>query len=55
MHLFFYVRLLAFLLLNVANKITYGSSLKAKLVVFVYEQGPQMLIVFGRGPQIMKI
>ena len=38
MHLFFYFLLLAFLLLNVANKITNGSPLKAKLGTFVEEQ-----------------
>ena len=37
MHLFFYFRLLA-LLLNVANKITDGNPLKAKLGIFVDEQ-----------------
>ena len=48
MHLFFYCRSLAFLLLKVANKIT--ESLKAKLGIFVEEQGPQVLRVFGRRP-----
>ena len=55
MHLFFYVRLLAFLLLNVANKITDGNLLKAKLDIFIEEQGPQVLRFFGRGPRIIKV
>ena len=39
----------------VANKITDGYLLKAKLGIFIEEQGPQVLRVFGRGPQIMKV
>ena len=39
MHLFFYFCLLASLSLNVANKITDGNPLKAKLDVFVEKQG----------------
>ena len=39
MHLFFYFCLLTFLLLNVANKITDGNPLKAKLSIFIEEQG----------------
>ena len=38
MHLFFYLRLLAFLLLNLANKTTVGNPLKAKLGIFTEEQ-----------------
>ena len=37
-HLFFYFRLLAFLLLNVANKIADGNPLKAKLGICIEEQ-----------------
>ena len=55
MHLFFYFRLLAFLILNVANKITDENPLKAKLGNFFEEQGQQVLIVFGRGLRIMKV
>ena len=55
MHLFFYVRLLAFLLLNVANKIIDGNLLKAKLGIFIEEQGPQVLRFFGRRLQIIKV
>ena len=45
MHLFFYFfHLLGFLLLNVANKITDGNPLKAKLLIFIEEQGPQVLM-----------
>ena len=55
MHLFFYVRLLAFLLLNVSNKITDGNLLKAKLGIYIKEQGPQVLRFFGRGLQIIKV
>ena len=50
MHLFFYCRSLAFLLLKVVNKITDRRSLKAKLGIFVEEQRPQVLRVFGRRP-----
>ena len=39
MYLFFYFRLLAFVLLNVANKITDGNPLKAKLGIFIKKQG----------------
>ena len=39
MHLFFYFRLLFFFLLSLANKITDGNSLKAKLSTFIEEQG----------------
>ena len=39
MHLFFYFRLLAFLSLNVANEITDGNPLKAKLGIFIEDQG----------------
>ena len=39
MHLFFYFRLLALLLVNMANKITDGNLLKAKLGIFIEEQG----------------
>ena len=42
MHFFFF-RLMAFLLLNVANKITDGNPLKGKLGIFIEEQGPQVL------------
>ena len=35
MLLFFYFRLLAFLLLNLANKITDGNPLKAELGIFI--------------------
>ena len=38
MHLFFYFCLLAFLLLNMANKITDGNLLKAKLDIFIKDQ-----------------
>ena len=55
MHLFFYFRLLAFLLPKVANKISDGNPLKAELGIFIEEQGPQVLRVFGRGPRIMKV
>ena len=55
MHLFFYFRSLAFLLLNVANKIIEGNSLKAKLGIFIEEQGPQVWRVCKRGAQIMKV
>ena len=39
MYLFLYFRLLAFLLLNVANKIIDGNPLKAKLGILIKEQG----------------
>ena len=39
MHLFFYFRLLALLLVNMANKITDGNLLKAKLGIFIEDQG----------------
>ena len=51
----FYFGLLAFLLLNVANKIADENLLKAKLGIFIKEQGPQVLRVFGREPPIMKV
>ena len=38
MHLFIYFRLLAFLLLNVANKITDKNPLTVKLDIFIEEQ-----------------
>ena len=49
MNLCFYFRLLAFILSNVANKLIDLNPLKAKLGIFVEEQGPQGLRVFGRG------
>ena len=55
LHLFFYFRLLAILLLNVTNKITDGNPLKAKLGIFIEERGSQVLKIFGRGPPIMKV
>ena len=39
MQLFFYFRLLAFLLSNVVNKITDENPLKAKLDIFIEEKG----------------
>ena len=38
LHLFFYFRLLAFLLLKVVNKITDGNPFKVKLSIFIEEQ-----------------
>ena len=45
MHLFCYFRLLAFFCLP----------LKAKLGIFIKEQGPQALKAFGRGPRLIKV
>ena len=55
MNLCFYFRLLAFRLSNVANKLIDLNLLKAKLGIFVEEQGPQGLRVFGMGIRIMKV
>ena len=55
MHLFFYFRLLAFLLLNMANKIADGNLLKATKGIFIEKQGSQVLRVFERGSQIIKV
>ena len=45
MHLFFYFRLLAFLLFNVANKITDGNPLKAKRGILIEEQEARIMKV----------
>ena len=55
MHLFLYFRYLAFLLLNVANEITDGNPLKAKLDIFFKEQGATSVESVWRGPRIMKV
>ena len=49
MHLFFYCRLLAFLLLNVANKITDGNPLKEKPGIFIEEQGATSVESLWKG------
>ena len=49
MHLFFYFRLLAFLLLNVANKIIDGNPFKAKLGIFIEEQGATSVESLWKG------
>ena len=49
MHLFFYFRLLAFLLLNVVNTITDGNPLKIKLDIFTEEQGPTSVESLWKG------
>ena len=48
MHLFFYFRLLAFLLLNGVNKITDGNLSKAKVSTFIEEQATNVR-VYERG------
>ena len=49
MHLFFYFRLLAFLLLNLANKITDGNPLKTKLDIFIEVQGATSVESLWKG------
>ena len=49
MHLIFYFRLLAFLLLNVANKTTNENQLKAKLGIFIEEQGATSVESLWKG------
>ena len=49
MHLFFHFRLLAFLLLNVANKITDGNPLKSKLGIFIEVQGTKSVKSLWKG------
>ena len=55
MHFFFYFHLLTFLLLNVANKIIDGNSLKPKLGIFIEEQEATSVESVWKGPQIMKV
>ena len=45
MHLFFYFRLLAFLLLNITD----GNPFKAKLGIFIEEQGPASVESLCKG------
>ena len=48
-HLFFYFRLLAFLLLNMANEITDESPLKSKIGIFIEEQGDTSVDSLWKG------
>ena len=48
-NLFFYFRLLAFLLLNVANKTTLENSLQAKLGTLIEEQGATKVESLWKG------
>ena len=49
MHLFFHFRLLAILLFNVANKITDGNPLKAKLGIFIEKHGTTSVESLWKG------